>query len=101
MSHIYQSELMAMKDWRVRKILRDLRLGFEHIKRGGGGGLARLMRQHYEVEIPRFERELERRKRLKAGCDCLNPEPKNGGVAHVSEDCPIHAGEFHCVTTVL
>jgi hypothetical protein len=35
-----------------------------------------------------------------AGCDCQCPEPQSG-VAGVSESCPIHAGEFHVITTVM
>lgn len=33
-------------------------------------------------------------------CDCQCPEPENGA-AGVSEDCPIHSGDFRAVTSVM
>jgi hypothetical protein len=35
-----------------------------------------------------------------AQCDCQCPEPESG-VAGVSEGCPVHAGKFHVITTVM
>lgn len=55
------SDLMHMKDWKLRKVLRDTRRAAQYNEQKPNG-LQRLMRQHYEVEIPRLEREVERRK---------------------------------------
>jgi DNA (cytosine-5)-methyltransferase 1 len=38
---------------------------------------------------------------LEALCDCQHPIPTASGFAAVSEDCPIHGGDFQVLTTVL
>lgn len=34
-------------------------------------------------------------------CDCQHPVPTPSGFAAISEDCPIHGGDFQTITTVL
>lgn len=62
---LLQSELEYMKDWRLRKMLRDLRRGRIGNK-SHPTGLSRLMEEHYAEEIPRLEREIERRRKVPA-----------------------------------
>lgn len=59
-----QSELEHIKIWRVRAELCHLRKGYKYCLHEEVG-LKKLMLEHYEREIPRFEAELKRRREFK------------------------------------
>lgn len=48
-----------------------------------------------------IEKARAKRPRRAKLCDCQHPIPTASGFAAVSEDCPIHGGDFQVVTTVL
>jgi hypothetical protein len=90
-----ETEARFAKTWHLRKELTSInkaRAG----ARSHPNGMTRIMLETLDRDERVIRAELQRR----TGCDCQCPEPKDGA-AGVSESCPVHAGEFHVITTVM